>query len=94
MGAMSTSIGTAARPQNSLGVVAGICAVSGAANTFVLWLYQQRPSSPRSCPRSAAPRSPLPSLRLLLGAFALTLPVLAYFDVVQAPIRVWPFPGS
>jgi len=31
---------------------------------------------------------------LLLGAFALTLPVLAYFDVVQAPIRVWLFPGS
>lgn len=125
--AMHVAVGTRARPGNSLGVLAAICGVAGAVTTGVLWLYQQRPTSPllgdygyevahggplrddlillaallggvailaALLSSIGGPTKPSAIAAVLLGAFALTFPVLVWLDLVSAPLRFSLFPGS
>ena len=124
---MHVAVGTIARPTNSLGVVAVLSGVTGALVTGILWLYQQRPSSPLlggygyeiahggplredlvllagllgvvailASVLSSIGGATRPSAitALLLGAFALTFPIMVWLDMVGTPLRVSLFPGG
>jgi hypothetical protein len=124
---MHVAVGRAARPQNTLGVVAVVCGVVGASITGLLWLYQLRPTSPllgdygyeiayggqlredlillagllgavavaAAVLSSVGGRAkPSAMAAMLLGAIALTLPVMTWLDLTSPPLRIALFPGS
>ncbi|HWC71819.1 MAG TPA: hypothetical protein VG993_11705 [Actinomycetota bacterium] len=115
---MNVAIGTHHRPSDPLGVVAVLSGVAGFVSTFVLWLYQMRPTSAMGswlaselavdrlhedlivlaalCGTVAIVGAVLSSFggparsstvaAILLGATALTYPVLAWQGVVGMPV--------